>query len=86
MPSLKIKRLAGANPLNCESQVNIDSVVDLKLQVATAHVSQFDPSIRKYRPDWEATDLEKNGLRNRQNLTDTTSVKVTWRYESHLLI
>src|SRR5580693_5952576 len=39
--------------------VNIDSVLDLKLRAATAHVSQFDPSIRKYRPDWEAKDLEK---------------------------
>src|SRR5437588_4876903 len=33
--------------------VNIDSVVDLKLDAAVAHVSQFEPSITKYRPDWD---------------------------------
>ena len=34
-------------------------------QAATAHVSQFDPSIRKYRPDWDSVDLqrEKDKLR-----------------------
>src|SRR5579872_6001773 len=39
--------------------VNIDSVIDLKLASAAAHVSQFDPSIRKYRPDWDPPDLAK---------------------------
>jgi LmbE family N-acetylglucosaminyl deacetylase len=34
--------------------VNIDSVVDLKLDAAVAHVSQFEPSITKYRPDWDS--------------------------------
>ena len=52
--------------------VNIDSVADLKLQAATAHVSQFDPSIRKYRPDWDPKDLEKvkQGLRARATKKD----------------
>jgi LmbE family N-acetylglucosaminyl deacetylase len=46
-------------PSDANYWVNIDSVVNLKLQAATAHVSQFDPSIRKYRPDWDPQDLEK---------------------------
>jgi LmbE family N-acetylglucosaminyl deacetylase len=47
--------------------VNIDDVVDLKLAAAAAHVSQFEPSISKYRPDWDAKDLEgiKRYLRGR---------------------
>src|SRR5579863_2690514 len=39
--------------------VNIDSVVEKKLEAATAHVSQFEPSVRRYRPDWTPADLEK---------------------------
>ena len=39
--------------------VNIDSVVDLKLTAAAAHVSQFPPAIDRYRPDWEPERLEK---------------------------
>lgn len=47
--------------------VTIDSVVDLKLSAAAAHVSQFPPAIDKYRPDWEPAQLEKlkAGLRAR---------------------
>jgi LmbE family N-acetylglucosaminyl deacetylase len=37
--------------------VNIDEVLDLKLSAVVAHVSQFDPSVRKYRPDWDLKDL-----------------------------
>jgi len=39
--------------------VNIDEVVDVKLAAAAAHVSQFEPSISKYRPGWDPMDLEK---------------------------
>jgi hypothetical protein len=41
--------------------------VDLKLAAAAAHVSQFEPSITKYRPDWDPKELDamKRGLRNR---------------------
>ena len=46
-------------PKDANSWVNIDSVLDLKLDSAAAHVSQFDPAIRKYRPDWDAQDLAK---------------------------
>ncbi len=52
--------------------VNIDEVVDLKLAAAAAHVSQFDPSIKKYRPDWDPAELEKlkRGLRARARKKD----------------
>jgi LmbE family N-acetylglucosaminyl deacetylase len=39
-------------PKDANYWVNIDEVVDMKIAAAAAHVSQFDPSIRKYRPDW----------------------------------
>ncbi len=39
--------------------VNIDSVVDKKLDAAMAHVSQWEPSIHHYRPDWDAATLDK---------------------------
>jgi len=39
--------------------VNIDSEIEKKIAAAAAHVSQFEPSIDKYRPDWAAEDLEK---------------------------
>jgi LmbE family N-acetylglucosaminyl deacetylase len=39
--------------------VNIDSVLELKLDAAMAHVSQWEPSIHHYRPDWDKADLEK---------------------------
>lgn len=47
--------------------VNIDDVIDLKLAAATAHVSQFEPAVKKYRPDWDPRDLErvKTALRAR---------------------
>ena len=39
--------------------VNIDSVVEKKIDAAVAHVSQWEPSIHRYRPDWDASALEK---------------------------
>jgi LmbE family N-acetylglucosaminyl deacetylase len=39
--------------------VNIDSVADLKLDAAAAHVSQWEPSINNYRPDWDPQTLAK---------------------------
>jgi LmbE family N-acetylglucosaminyl deacetylase len=39
--------------------VNIDSVVEKKIDAAVAHVSQWEPSIHHYRPDWNQADLEK---------------------------
>ncbi len=39
--------------------VNIDEFYEKKLDAAAAHVSQFEPSIDHYRPDWDAAQLEK---------------------------
>jgi len=39
--------------------VNIDSVAELKLEAAAKQVSQFEPAVNKYRPDWTPEDLEK---------------------------
>ena len=39
--------------------VDISSVVDQKIKAITKHVSQFEPSINKYRPDWDPGDLAK---------------------------
>ena len=33
------------------------------------HVSQFDPSIRKYRPDWDAKEMESLKQRMRERGT-----------------
>ena len=39
--------------------INIDSVVEKKLDAAVSHVSQFEPSIHHYRPDWDPADLAR---------------------------
>ncbi len=39
--------------------VNIDSVMDRKEAAGLAHVSQWEPAIHKYRPDWTPGDREK---------------------------
>jgi hypothetical protein len=44
-------------PQDANYWVNIDDVIDIKLTAAVAHVSQFDPSVKKYRPDWDPADL-----------------------------
>ena len=46
-------------PKDANYWVNIDSVADLKLDAALAHVSQWEPSISKYRPDWDPQVREK---------------------------
>jgi LmbE family N-acetylglucosaminyl deacetylase len=47
--------------------VNIDSVADKKLEASLAHVSQWEPAIDKYRPDWDpkAKEQLKQRLRAR---------------------
>ncbi len=47
--------------------VDINDVIELKLKAASQHVSQWEPSINKYRADWDPKDLEKllAGLRLR---------------------
>ncbi len=39
--------------------VDITDSIDLKIKAASKHVSQFEPSINKYRPDWNPQDLER---------------------------
>jgi len=39
--------------------VNIDPVFEKKVEAASKHVSQFEPAISKYRPDWDADTLAK---------------------------
>ncbi|MDX2029122.1 MAG: PIG-L deacetylase family protein [Blastocatellia bacterium] len=39
--------------------VDISEVFDQKLRAVGKHVSQFEPSINKYRPDWDPKDLAK---------------------------
>ena len=39
--------------------VNIDSVAELKFDAAAKQVSQFEPAVHKYRPDWDPKDLAK---------------------------
>ena len=59
-------------PKDANYWVNIDDVVDLKLAAAAAHVSQFEPSISNYRPDWDpaALDKLKQALRARATKKD----------------
>jgi LmbE family N-acetylglucosaminyl deacetylase len=39
--------------------VNIEDVIDLKIQAVAKHVSQFEPSVSKYRPDWDPAEYKK---------------------------
>jgi LmbE family N-acetylglucosaminyl deacetylase len=40
-------------------EVNIDEFFEKKLDAAAAHVSQFEPSLSRYRARWEPADLAK---------------------------
>ena len=59
-------------PKDANYWVNIDEVADAKLAAAVAHVSQWEPSINKYRPDWDAAALEatKKELREKSPRKD----------------
>jgi LmbE family N-acetylglucosaminyl deacetylase len=59
-------------PTDANHWVNIDEVIDLKISAAAAHVSQFEPSITKYRPDWDPKELAKlkQERRSRQTKRD----------------
>ena len=39
--------------------VDITEVAEQKIKAVTKHVSQFEPSINKYRADWDSQDLAK---------------------------
>ena len=47
------------SPQEANYFVNIDSVAELKLEAAAKQVSQFEPAVTKYRPDWDVADLDK---------------------------
>lgn len=47
------------SPQEANVFVNIDSVADLKADAALKQVSQFEPAVNKYRPDWNPADREK---------------------------
>jgi len=52
--------------------VNIDDVAELKFDAAAKQVSQFEPAVNKYRPDWTAGDLKnaKEEMRKEQTKKD----------------
>lgn len=60
------------SPQEANYFVDIESVAELKFEAATKQVSQFDPAVSKYRPDWDAKDLEKakNDMRHEQPRKD----------------
>jgi LmbE family N-acetylglucosaminyl deacetylase len=47
------------SPQEANYFVNIDEVAELKFEAAAKQVSQFEPAVNKYRPDWTAEDLKK---------------------------
>jgi len=47
------------SPQEANYFVNIDEVAELKFEAAARQVSQFEPAVNKYRPDWTAEDLKK---------------------------
>ncbi|HUJ21955.1 MAG TPA: PIG-L family deacetylase [Bryobacteraceae bacterium] len=55
-------------PREANYWVNIDSVVEKKLDAAVAHVSQWEPSIHHYRPDWDHDILEKTKAEVRSHI------------------
>jgi LmbE family N-acetylglucosaminyl deacetylase len=59
-------------PQEANTWVNIDAVMPLKLEAGSKHVSQFEPSIIKYRPDWDPANLAKlqNELKSQQPKKD----------------
>jgi len=53
------------SPQEANYFVDIDSVAELKFEAAAKQVSQFEPAVSKYRPDWDAKGLAnaKDGMR-----------------------
>jgi len=47
------------SPQEANYFVNIDSVAELKFDAAAKQVSQFEPAVNRYRPDWDPKDLAK---------------------------
>jgi N-acetylglucosamine malate deacetylase 1 len=70
-----------AAPKDANYFVNIDSVLDKKIEAASKHVSQFEPAASKYRPDWAPADLAKlkEGYRKSEEKADGHYVE-SYRY------
>lgn len=47
------------SPQEANYFVNINDVAELKFDAAAKQVSQFEPAVNKYRPDWTPEDLKK---------------------------
>jgi LmbE family N-acetylglucosaminyl deacetylase len=47
------------SPQEANYFVDIDSVAELKFDAAAKQVSQFEPAVNRYRPDWDPKDLGK---------------------------
>ena len=45
------------SPQEANYWVNIDTTIELKVDAAMKHVSQFEPAVRKYGPDWDSETL-----------------------------
>src|SRR5256885_14194241 len=60
------------SPQEANYFVNIDDVAELKFEAAAKQVSQFEPAVTKYRPDWDAKSLEKakDDMRHEQPCKD----------------
>ena len=60
------------SPQEANYFVNIESVADLKFDAALKQVSQFEPAVTKYRPDWDPEDYAKakEELRSQQARKD----------------
>jgi len=60
------------SPQEANTFVNIDSVADLKADAALLQVSQFEPAVNKYRPDWNPADRDKarDDLKKQQTRKD----------------
>jgi hypothetical protein len=43
-------------PRDANYWVNIERVLDKKMEASLASVSQFEPAVHKYRPDWRPED------------------------------
>jgi LmbE family N-acetylglucosaminyl deacetylase len=69
------------SPQEANYFVNIESVADLKFDAALKQVSQFEPAVTKYRPDWDAKAYAKakEELRAEQPRKDGHYVE-TFRY------
>jgi LmbE family N-acetylglucosaminyl deacetylase len=71
------------SPQEANYFVNIESVAEMKFDAAAKQVSQFEPAVHKYRPDWDPKDMEraKNEMRQEQPRKDGHYVEA-FRYST----